>query len=202
MGALVINDILSHLPADTLCGAVSMAGTPCVTPDLAAAFNPLLTPIRAGLFSPDAIMTEHANITLNRLLFLRDPSPSAQFLGDTICALETSADFTADNPAVSWETRMKALGSSLLTTSSHRQLVASRTHNPEKTIEGGRNGFPVLLLLGTCDPFTYPGKLLDGMMGIFRNMQVQRIQDGSHALFLDAPSEVMQTILTFARQLQ
>lgn len=70
MGALVINDVVSHLPPSTLAGAVSIAGTPYVDPSTLSAFESIMMPIRMALFGPDPVAAERANIALNRLILL------------------------------------------------------------------------------------------------------------------------------------
>lgn len=70
MGALVINDVVSHLPHSTLAGAVSIAGTPYVDPSTLSAFESIMMPIRMALFGPDPVAAERANIALNRLILL------------------------------------------------------------------------------------------------------------------------------------
>ncbi|EKM53123.1 uncharacterized protein PHACADRAFT_197551 [Phanerochaete carnosa HHB-10118-sp] len=200
MGAIVVNDVLSHLPVGTLTGAVCIAASPCTTPKIIASFNPIVRPTRLGLFSTDVAIAERANLALVRILFLRDSSPSESFKGNTMRALEQGSDFREDNPVVTWETRSLVLGASCLTPVAQKKLLATREHDTTAALAAMREGFPLLAIVGSKDAMVNAQKFSDALKEVCTNVQVEVVADGSHAAFLDAPDQVMSWIFKFAER--
>ena len=198
---MVINDAVTHLTAGSLAGAICITRSPCLMPEVATAFNPVIAPPRIGLFSTDIIaIAERASLALVRIILLRDPAPLESFMNETMRAGERGSDFSDDNSAVSWETGNTVLGTAYLTSAAQKQLVATREHDPTKVLAAAKAGFPLFAIVGSKEAMMDSQNFREAMRTIFTNVEVEEVAEGCHAPFLDAPDQVMSWIFAFARR--
>lgn len=80
-----------------------------------------------------------------------------------------------------------------------RRLVGTRTQDNTKLLDAAKQGFPLLLITGDCDPAVRGDVLANALRESFTNIQVKTVKNGSHTLFLDAPHEIMGFISAFAK---
>lgn len=197
MGGAIASDIMAHLPNNSILGAVYLASAPgiasiarqCVT----SAFGAILASAESD---PNALV--NSPLALNRLLFLRDPNPSADFLKATLEANEAGKNFEDENPAVSYELRSSMLGMTQQMAPLHRTLTAAHTGDDTKLFEALGRDFPVLVVYGSHDAYMSGDKMMELLRPRCTNLAVHVIENGSHIPFFDSPEEVIHCIMEFA----
>ncbi|EJD03372.1 alpha/beta-hydrolase [Fomitiporia mediterranea MF3/22] len=202
MGGRIMADIASYLPPNTFLGVVCLAGSPYSNEQMRDTSTAAMKSLVQGLLTnTDVLAEQQAVVAANRLLFLRDPNPSSDFLRKTAEAIANGADFHEENPDVSYATRCALVGMAMYMSPKDRFLAVSRQQDNTKIIELGRSGFPLLVIYGTHDAYISGEKMVDIVRPVFVNMKVKVIEGASHAPFLEKPNEVMKDILDFARDL-
>ncbi|KAF8990569.1 hypothetical protein BDQ17DRAFT_1470285 [Cyathus striatus] len=69
------------------------------------------------------------------------------------------------------------------------------TQDTTKLFEAGAQGFPYLALTGTADKLLLNDNITKELQPCFTNVEVHKIQGGSHALFIDNKDEFMQVLI-------
>jgi len=92
------------------------------------------------------------------------------------------------------------LGQSLLRPPTIIQLIISRFQDTSHLFKAGRQGLPMLILSGTADKQVSGDALVEEMRPHFKNLEVQMVKDGSHALSYEHEEEVVTALLRFTER--
>ncbi|THH14921.1 hypothetical protein EW146_g5487 [Bondarzewia mesenterica] len=173
MSGTVACDISAHLPSDTLAGVVYLAGLPFIGPIMGRIGTPTIAGFRPGLVTTDDVdLSTSTTVGFVNSLFV--------------------------NPdAVPFELKCAWMGTAVLQSPRVRKFVLSRAQDPTKLFELGSHGLPLLIMSGTCDSQIKGDVLAEEMKQHFKNVDVNMIEGGNHALFYDYPEEVVRSIISF-----
>ncbi|KAF8164767.1 alpha/beta-hydrolase [Crassisporium funariophilum] len=174
LGATIACDICAHLGADSISGVVYAAGLPYTGPIMNEVGTPLVLGFLPGLFSTDDVnLSARTKIAFIDSLFL--------------------------NPAhVPTSLKWSWLGATTLQLPAVSRLVLSRTQDPEKLLQEGSKGLPLLMISGSSDTQVQGDVVVKLMKPHFTNVEVHTIHGGSHALFYDNQEEFVQTLIDFS----
>ncbi|KAF8996460.1 hypothetical protein BDQ17DRAFT_920306 [Cyathus striatus] len=92
------------------------------------------------------------------------------------------------------------LGSSVLQLPAISVLVRQRTQDPAKLFEAGARGIPYLSISGTADKIVLNDNITEEIRPHFTNLEVYKIEGGSHALFIDNKDEFIQVLIPYAKK--
>ncbi|CDO77067.1 hypothetical protein BN946_scf184473.g11 [Trametes cinnabarina] len=81
-----------------------------------------------------------------------------------------------------------------------RAILASR-HDPSGLLESGRQGLPLMLLLGSNDALVDCPAVINELRRHFNNAEAHVVEGGSHALFFDEHAEFVKLLLVFVGRL-
>ncbi|KAH8113578.1 alpha/beta-hydrolase [Phellopilus nigrolimitatus] len=172
MGSTVLADIAAYLPANTIVGAVYLSALPYI----------------------GSVMSRVATPTISGFLYSLTCEESASRAVEATIKL-TETCFT-NSATIPWETKCLWLGMSSYQTPTHRGFLLTRPQNPEKLMELGTQGLPLLVLHGTDDNIINGGAVVDEMKPHFKDLEVIMMK-GSHVLFYENTEEVMNRIANF-----
>ncbi|PBK82441.1 alpha/beta-hydrolase [Armillaria gallica] len=174
LGGIIVCDIATHLPKNTLAGVVYLAALLFIGPIMDRVVSPLVLGLLPSLFRTDDVNL-HAKTTI-----------------------EFVDSLFADPKTVPFSFRTSWYGMTLLQPPKVCKNVVSRPQDPEKLYELAREGLLLLALSGTADEQVYGAVVVEEMRPYYKNMDVHTVEGGSHALFYDNEAEVVDSISTFA----
>lgn len=171
--ATVVCDIADHLPKDTLAGVVYLAALPYIGTIMGRVGTSTVLGFLPGLFNTD------------------DVNLSSKTTIDFVNSLFTDSKNVPFNLKTAW------IGTAVLQSPKVCNNVLSRSQDPEKLHELGKEGLPMLILGGAEDRQVQNSVVVDEMKPYFKNLDVHIIEGGSHALFYDNEGEVVDSISSF-----
>ncbi|KAK0190064.1 Alpha/Beta hydrolase protein [Armillaria mellea] len=174
LGGIIVCDIAAHLPKETLAGVVYLAALPFIGPIM----NRVVTPLVLG-FLPDLFRTDDVNLNAKT----------------TISFVHS---LFADPQSVPFGLKTSWYGTAMLQPPQVCKNVVSRPQDPEKLYELAKEGLPLLALSGSADEQVYGAVVVEEMRPYYKKMDVYTVEGGSHALFYDNETEVVDSISTFA----
>ncbi|KAH8113551.1 alpha/beta-hydrolase [Phellopilus nigrolimitatus] len=172
MGSTVLADIASYLPANTIVGAVYLSALPYIGSVMGRVATPTMSNIIRGLTCDESV---------SRVVD---------------AAIKLTENCFTDSATVAWETRCLWLGMTSCQTPAHRVFLLTRLQNPDKLMELGAQGLPLLILHGTDDNIVNGEVVVEEMKPHFRDLEVVMVK-GSHVLFYENTEEVMDRITSF-----
>ncbi|KAI9066841.1 alpha/beta-hydrolase [Trametes sanguinea] len=93
------------------------------------------------------------------------------------------------------------LGYSIAQPPEATQAILAAPHDPSKLLEAGRQGLPLMLLLGSNDALVDCPAVASELRRHFRNAEAHVVEGGSHALFFDKHAEFVKLLLVFVGRL-
>ncbi|KAF8987691.1 alpha beta-hydrolase [Cyathus striatus] len=172
-GGTVVTDIFSFLPPQTISGIVAIAATPSTNLAVITPFDNTIIP----LFAVDN------NVAVD------------------INAKNTFVEACFNNASnITIQTRWTWLGSSVLQLPAITALVGQRTQDLAKLFEAGARGIPYLSISGTADKISLNDNITEEIRPHFTNLEVYKIEGGSHALFIDNKEEFIQVLIPYAKK--
>lgn len=198
-GGTIAGDVASHLPPDSMLGAVYIASHPTLSSSLVADAQPGFAPVWQRVVNESDAVHDFP-ITFNRLCFARDSDPPMDSLEETLKLHKEGYDFVAENPAATYEIRLAALGMMTSMSIHHRRLVIQHLNDNEKILDLLAKGFPILEVMGTHDAFLNCRTLVESLKPIAKNLEVHIVEGSSHTPFVDSPEEVVNAITKFAKR--
>ncbi|KAK0190048.1 Alpha/Beta hydrolase protein [Armillaria mellea] len=174
LGGIIVCDIAAHLPKETLAGVVYLAALPFIGPIM----NRVVTPLVLG-FLPDLFRMDDVNLNAKT----------------TISFVHS---LFADPKSVPFNLKTSWYGTAMLQPPQVCKNVVSRPQDPEKLYELAKEGLPLLALSGSADEQVYGAVVVEEMRPYYKKMDVHTVEGGSHALFYDNETEVVDSISTFA----
>ncbi|KAF8990563.1 Alpha/Beta hydrolase protein [Cyathus striatus] len=169
----VMTDIFSFLPPQTISGIFAIAAIPAIQLLVSTPFALTINPL-FGVANDVAVDIDTKN-TFVEACFKN-----------------------ASNIPI--RTRWTWLGSSVLQLPPISTLVGQRMQDPTKLFEAGARGFPFLAISGTADNIILNDNITEEIQPHFTNLEVYRIEGGSHALFIDNKDELIQVLIPFANK--
>lgn len=148
----------------------------------------------------DSAQASNFPIAFNRFCFARSPEAPLNHYEETLRLQREGYDFVSENPAATYGIRLEALGMMASMDAKHRRFATNHL-NDDKILDLLGDGFPILELMGTHDSLLDCGTLVESLKPIAKNLEVQIIEGASHALFIDAPDEVIEAIIKFAKKI-
>ncbi|KDR80398.1 hypothetical protein GALMADRAFT_154024 [Galerina marginata CBS 339.88] len=173
-GGTVGADIFAHLPPRTILGIVGIAAIPTV----------------------ELVKNTPLVISLEPLFGVTD---------DVAVAINTRSTFVDacfnDASTIAVDIVWSWLGSSVLQLPPITVLVGQRTQDPTNLFEAGSHGFPYLFISGTEDKIALNANYTAELRPHFPNLEVVKIQGGSHAVFIEKEDEFIRTLVPFANKI-
>lgn len=80
-------------------------------------------------------------------------------------------------------------------------LVFARQHDPARLLEAGRQGLPLMVLVGSEDALVDGPAVVRELRRHFRNSEAHVVAGASHALFVDKQDEFVRLLLIFVGRL-
>ncbi|RPD75403.1 alpha/beta-hydrolase [Lentinus tigrinus ALCF2SS1-7] len=177
-GAAVVADICAHINPPPIAGIVYIAPLPFLGPTM----TQLITPRMLGI--AQTLITTHDTATSGRA--------KTDFVNGVVAG---SACRVPDTMKAAW------LGRSILQDAEVTAHVLSRTHDPVRLLELGRQGLPLLVLVGADDALVDGGAVVRELRRHFRNAETHVVPGSSHALFVDHRDEFVGLLLVFVGRL-
>ncbi|KAJ6508937.1 alpha/beta-hydrolase [Mycena sanguinolenta] len=177
LGAAVATDVVTHLPSDTLSGAIYLSGMPA-TSIAGEMAPPALLAVLPGLISNESVSAyQAATAVFNERLF-------------------------SHPDAVSYATKCLHLGHSL--TPQIMGFSLARSMNIDKLWEAGQAGLPLLAVQGTKDAHREGStRNVDEIMRPhFKNYEMVWLEGRGHALHAECPNEIVEILITFAKKVR
>jgi pimeloyl-ACP methyl ester carboxylesterase len=124
------------------------------------------------------------------------------FAEDDVATLVSSkvafVDSCFNNPAgVPAEIKWAWLGSTVIQLPPVSTLLLSRPQDPSALYAAGARGLPLLMIAGTNDKVVLNDVIINATVPHFTNVQVRRVQGGSHAVFYDNKDEFISLLSSF-----
>ncbi|KAG1730533.1 Alpha/Beta hydrolase protein [Suillus paluster] len=172
LGATVGADVCAHCPAGYLSGIIYVCALPYI----------------------GEIMKDLPKENLKKL--------QPRFLGQNFeDAIKARIDFIDcminELNASNWDMRLLWVGASNHMTINDMLTALTREQDPEPLLSAGREGLRLLILSGDADQHLN-NEVVDAQVGQhFKNKKVVVIKGGSHALFYEFQSQVVEEILAF-----
>lgn len=169
-----MSDIFANLPPGTISGIVGVAALPAV-----------------GL-----IINTPFVVSLEPLFGIND---------DVAVAINTRTSFINtcfnDPSNIPIEVIWSWFGSAVIQLPPVTFLLGTRLQDPTKFFEAGSQGFPYLAISGTADKIIENDNVTAEIAPHFTNLEVIKIQGGSHALFIDNEDEFIRVLVPFANKI-
>ncbi|KAI0739135.1 alpha/beta-hydrolase [Daedaleopsis nitida] len=178
LGAAAVADICAHVNPLPISGIVYIAPLPFLGPML-----------------PHTVTTRMLGIT-QTLSTARDAGGSGRAKTEFVNGLLAGA--TGRIPDA---TKAAWLGRSVAQDAEVTTAVLSRTHDPSKLLEVGREGMPLMILVGSEDALVDGPAVVRELRRHFRNAEAHVVVGGSHALFVDKKDEFVRLLLVFVGRL-
>lgn len=176
--ATVIADIATHLPFDTLAGAVYLVALLYIGPVMERVGTSTILGFLPGLTSEN----------------------DATLFSGTATAFTDS--LFAHPEDVPWEMKCLWIGMAAHQTPMHRRFILSRLQDPARLFELGQQGFPLLIVNGTQDQQVKGDAVVAEMKQYFKNLKICMIEKGgSQAVHYENEKEVMNSIVAFASEI-
>lgn len=99
------------------------------------------------------------------------------------------------------EVKWAWLGATALQLPTIAQLLVARAQSAAKLYLAGSTGFPLMLLYGTADAVLQDDVITSQIAPHFINVEVYKIEGGSHAMFYDNTTEFIRAVVGFARRI-
>ncbi|KAI0822899.1 alpha/beta-hydrolase [Trametes gibbosa] len=97
--------------------------------------------------------------------------------------------------------RSSWLGQSIAQPAEVTACVIGRRHDPGRLFEAGRQGLPLMVLVGQQDALVDSNAVVGVLRRHFRNAEAHAVEGGCHALFLDQKDEFVKLLLVFVGRL-
>ena len=133
-----MNDIAHHLPEGFVSGAVYLNALPYIGPPLQTLLSPEIQLLVGNIVSDDIEVIFPAIETFIHSIFI-------------------------NSKTIPWSTIFSWLGMVALQPPKLRRLILTRPQDPEKLLQLGREGFPVLVVSGVHDQFIIGDRLVEEM---------------------------------------
>ncbi|TFY57845.1 hypothetical protein EVJ58_g6779 [Rhodofomes roseus] len=101
---------------------------------------------------------------------------------------------------VDFDLKASWIGQGALQPPSVTKLIATRAQDPQKLLEAGQNGLPMLVLNGTADKQVQGDVVVQEMKPYFKDMDIVMVEGGSHALFYEYQKETVDALLKFVER--
>lgn len=189
---VVVVDITTYLPPDTLSGAVYLGSFFSVNhiPPYCTSFAKEQVAVMA---SPEATQEALRTAIVQFSDGIFDLYPD--------CVPYSPVDARA-RQLKRWDTQSAWLGYGVHQSTLDRGCVVGRSQDSTRLFELGKEGFPILILHGTQDALVRPEPIVKDAKEHFKNAKIALIEGGTHAVFDDSPTEVMKHIGAFAEEVQ
>lgn len=97
--------------------------------------------------------------------------------------------------------RSSWLGQSIAQPAEVTACVLAQRHDPTRLLEAGRQGLPLMVLVGEHDALVDSSAAVSMLRRHFRNMEAHAVGAGCHAIFLDQKDEFVKLLLVFVGRL-
>lgn len=170
-------DITSNLPNNAPLGIVSLSGVPYMS---------MLFDVASKL----------------SLSYAQAMTNKEDFPGAVKACVEVAQLPFAHPENVPFDIKCAWLGTVLLPSAAVRGHYFTRTQDPAKLIEAGRQGIPICVIYGSEDQVVYPEVALAELRRHFTDNTVTVIEGAGHAVFYDAAEEVVDLVISFAERIE
>ncbi|KAF8990565.1 alpha/beta-hydrolase [Cyathus striatus] len=166
-------------------------------------FANLLPQTISGIFAVAAIPTAKSSLT-GTTPFTLSIAPSFGVSDDVAVDVNTRTTFidacfnNASNIPI--QTRWSMLGSSVSQLPPISVILLQRAQDPTKLYEAGAQGFPYLSISGTNDKIVLNDNVTQSLQPHFTNLEVIKVNGGSHTLFIDNTDKFIQALIPFANK--
>ncbi|EED80710.1 predicted protein [Postia placenta Mad-698-R] len=175
-GCTIAVDICQYLNPNPIAGVVYLAALPYVGPVMQRVGTPIVLGLLPGLMNT----TDVALNGRTKVAFM-----------DSLFTHPERVDF---NVITSW------IGQAVLQPPDVSNLILTRSQDPSKLFEAGRDGLPLLILNGTADKQVLGDVVVKEMSPYFKDVDVHMVDGGAHALFYEHQDEVVTALLKFAKR--
>ena len=176
--AAAVTDICAHVTPLTIAGIVYIAPLPFLGPMMA----PLVTPRMLGI--AQTLSTARDAATSGRA--------KTEFVNGVLAG---AASRVPDTIKAAW------LGRSISQDAELTTCVLARQNDPAKLLEAGRQGMPLMVLVGSDDALVNGTAVVRELRRHFRNAEAHVVTGSSHALFVDRKDEFVRLLLVFVGRL-
>ncbi|KAI0656978.1 alpha/beta-hydrolase [Cubamyces menziesii] len=178
LGATAVADVCASTCTNPISGVVFIAPLPFLCTSVPrGATGRMLEVTNVLRSSQDAAISARAKTELVHALF----SGSARQVPDMLKS--------------AW------LGMSVAQPSEVTRSILSAPHDPAKLLQAGRQGLPLMILVGSQDTLVDGPAVVGELRRHFRNAEAHVVEGGSHALFFDKKDEFVRLLLVFAGRL-
>ncbi|KAJ2924261.1 hypothetical protein H1R20_g12842, partial [Candolleomyces eurysporus] len=176
MGGIVVADVCAHLPPGTISGVVYVNAAPYLGEALVKVGTPYILEVLPLLLSTDNVATScEARIKFVEACFSKPDTLPTQLKWSWIGATVMQPPLVA-------------------------ALTAGRSQDASKLFEAAEGGLPALAITSTAD-LIIQGKNVEEMLKEhFKNLEVHRIENGSHTPFIDDKDEFVKVLTEFAKK--
>ncbi|KAH9841068.1 Alpha/Beta hydrolase protein [Rhodofomes roseus] len=175
-GCTVAADVCTHITPNPIRGLVYLAALPYIGPIMGRVGTPTVLGFLPGLMNE----TDVALSCRTKVEF-----------AESVFTHPERVDFDLK---ASW------IGQGALQPPSVTKLIATRAQDPQKLLEAGQNGLPMLVLNGTADKQVQGDVVVQEMKPYFKDMDVVMVEGGSHALFYEYQKETVDALLKFVER--
>ncbi|KAI8976629.1 alpha/beta-hydrolase [Trametes punicea] len=177
-GATVVTDICASVSPNPVMGVVLIAPLSFLCPGMPQmATDRMLAITQALRSSQDAVISARAKTEFVNGLF----AGCSRHVPDMLKS--------------AW------LGHSIAQPPEVTRCVVSAPHDPSGLLEAGRQGLPLMVLVGSQDALVNGSAVVGELRRHFRNSEAHVVDGGSHTLFFDRQDDFVRLLLVFVGRL-